>query len=125
LSVSIFLPHLRIKWLKAGRQNDRPYIDFYLLRPLIEIYGLIRTNCRANSTFLFFKVKAAFIYISDQGNGLSKIDMYGFILRYFLIKWIRILDGTILYTGSTTPAFALYNVSGLFNQVDREVSFFP
>jgi hypothetical protein len=51
--------------------------------------------------------------------------MYGFILRYFLIKWIRILDGTILYTGSTTPAFALYNVSGLFNQVDREVSFFP
>ncbi len=80
LSVTISVPHLRIKWLKARRQNNRPYIYFYLLRRLIEVDGLILTYCFANTTFLLFKVKAAFINIRDKGNGLSEIDMDGFIL---------------------------------------------
>ena len=80
LSVAIFIPHLRIKCLNARRQNDRPYIDFNLLRRLFEINGLILTDCFANTTFLLFEIKTAFIDISDQGNGLSKIDMDGFIL---------------------------------------------
>ena len=57
LSVAIFSPHLRIKWLKAGGQNDRPYIDFYLLRRLIEIDGLILTDSFANTTFLLCEVQ--------------------------------------------------------------------
>jgi hypothetical protein len=48
--------------------------------------------------------------------------MDGFILRYFLIILIRILDGAVFYTGSTTRAFALYDISGLFNQRYVEVS---
>jgi hypothetical protein len=125
LSVAIFIPHLRIKWLKARRQNDPPYIYFYLLRRLIEIYGLILTDCFANTTFLLFKVKTAFIYISDKGNGLSEVYMDGLILRYFLIKLIRVFDRAVFYAGSTTRAFALYNISGLFNQGYLEVSCFP
>jgi hypothetical protein len=125
LSVAIFIPHLRIKWLKARRQNYRPYIYFYLLRRLIEIYGLILTDSFANTTFLFFKVKTAFIYISDKGNGLSEVYMDGFILRYFLIKLIRVFDRAVFYAGRTTRAFALYNISGLFNQGYLEVSCFP
>ena len=125
LSVAIFIPHLRIKWLKAGRQNDRPYIYFYLLRRLIEIDGLILTDSFANTTFLLFKVKTAFIDIRDQGNGLSEVDMDGFILRYFLIKLIRVFDRAVFHAGRTTRAFALYNISGLFNQRDLEVSRFP
>ena len=105
LSVAIFIPHLRIKWLNARRQNDRPYFYFYLLRRLIEIDGLILTDSFANTTFLLFKVKTAFIDISDQGNGLSEIDMDGFILRYFLIKLIRVFDRAVFYTGRTTRAF--------------------
>jgi hypothetical protein len=107
LSVAIFSPHLRIKWLKARRQNDRPYIYFYLLRRLIEIDGLILTDSFANTTFLFFKVKTAFIYISDKGNCLSEVDMDGFMLRYFLIKLIRIFDRAVFYASRTTRAFAL------------------
>ena len=42
-----------------------------------------------------------------------------------MIVWIRDLDRAILYTGSTTRAFVLYNVSGLFIQGDLEVSCFP
>jgi hypothetical protein len=125
LSIAIFIPHLRIKWLKARRQNDRPYIYFYLLRRLIEIYGLILTDCFANTTFLLFKVKTAFINISDKGNGLSEVYMDGFILRYFLIKLIRVFDRAVFYAGGTTRAFALYNISGLFNQGYLEVSCFP
>jgi hypothetical protein len=125
LSVAIFIPHLRIKWLKARRQKYRPYIYFYLLRRLIEIYGLILTDSFANTTFLFFKVKTAFIYISDKGNGLSEVYMDGFILRYFLIKLIRVFDRAVFYTGRTTRAFALNNISGLFNQGYLEVSCFP
>jgi hypothetical protein len=41
-----------------------------------------------------------------------------------LIVWIRNLDRAVLYTGRTTRAFVLYNVSGLFIQGDLEVSCF-
>ena len=107
LSVTVFIPHLRIKWLKARRQNDRSYIDFYLLRRLIEIDGLILTDSLANTAFLLFQVNTAFIDIRDQGNGLSEIDVDGFILRYFLIKSIRVLDRAVFDTGRTARAFFL------------------
>jgi len=74
---------------------------------LIEIDGLILTDRFANTAFLLFKVETAFIDISDQGNGLSEIDMDGFILRYFLIKLIRVFNRAIFYTGRTTRAFVL------------------
>ena len=125
MSVPIFLPHLGIKGLKAGRQNDRPYIYFYLLRLLIEIDGVILTDSFANPTFLLFQVKTAFIDIGDQGDCLSEVYMDGFVLRYFLIKSIRVFDRAVFYTGSTTRAFALDDISGLLNQGDLEVPCFP
>jgi len=42
-----------------------------------------------------------------------------------LIVWIRDLNRAVLYTGPTTRAFVLYNVSGLFIQGDLEISCFP
>jgi len=93
---------------------------------LIKIYGVILTDCFANSTCLLFKVKAAFfIYISDKGNCLRVVYVDGFILRYFLIKLIRVFDRAVFYTDSTTRAFALINISGPFNQRYPEVSCFP
>ncbi len=50
--------------------------------------------------------------------------MDGFILRYFLIELIRVFDRAVFDTGRTTRAFALYNISGLFNQGDLEVPCF-
>ena len=107
LSVAIFSPNLRIKWLKARRQNDRPYIDFYLLRRLIEIDGLILTDAFANTTFLLFQVNTAFIDIRDQGNGLSEVDMDRFILRYFLIESIRVFNRAVFHASRTARAFVL------------------
>jgi len=91
----------------------------------MEIYGVILTYCFANTTFLLFKVKTAFIYIGDKGNRLSEIYVYCFVLRYVLIKLIRVFDRAVFYTGSTTRAFALYDISGLLNQRYLKVSFFP
>jgi len=89
---------------------------------LIEIYGIILTDSCANRAFLFFKVKAAFIYISDKGDCLSEVYMDGFVLRYFLIKLVRVCYRAVFYTGSTARTFVLYNVSGLSNQRYFEVS---
>jgi hypothetical protein len=50
--------------------------------------------------------------------------MDGFILRYVLIKLIRVCYRAVFYTGSTTRAFVLYDVSGLSNQRYLEVSCF-
>ena len=50
--------------------------------------------------------------------------MDGFIFRYFLIKWVRVFDRAVFYAGRTARAFALYNISGLFNQGDFEVPCF-
>jgi hypothetical protein len=124
LAVTISVPHLRIKWLKARRQNDRRYFYFYLLRRLIEIDGLILTDCFANPTFLLFQVKTVLIDVGDQGNGLSKIDMDGLILRYLLIELIRVCDRAVFYTGRTTRAFVLQNIPGLSNQGYPKVSCF-
>jgi hypothetical protein len=82
------------------------------------------TDSFADTTFLLFQVKTAFIDVSDQGNGLSEIDMDGFVLRYFLIELIRVFDRAVFYTGRTTPAFVLQNISGLSNQGYPEVSCF-
>jgi len=124
LSVAIFIPHFGIKCLNAGRQNDRSYLYFYLFRDLIEINGFVLTDSFANTTFLFFKVKTAFIDIRDQGDGLSEIDMDGLILRYLLIKLIRVFDRAVFYTGGTARAFVFQNISGFFSQGYLEVSCF-
>jgi hypothetical protein len=51
--------------------------------------------------------------------------MDSFIHRYILIKLIWIYDRAIFRTGRTTRASVLYDVSGLFNQGDLEISCFP
>jgi hypothetical protein len=51
--------------------------------------------------------------------------MDGLILRYFLVILIRVFDRAVFYTGSTTRAFALQNIPGLFSQRYLEVSYFP
>jgi hypothetical protein len=47
----------------------------------MKIYGLILTYAFANSAFLLFEVKAAFMDIRDEGNRLGKVYMDGFIRR--------------------------------------------
>jgi hypothetical protein len=51
--------------------------------------------------------------------------MDGFTLRYVLIKSIGDFYRAVLYTSIAARAFALYSISGLFNQCYPEVSFFP
>ena len=92
---------------------------------LSEIYGAILTYCFADTTFLFFKVKAALIDIRHKGNCLREVYMDRFIRRYVLIELIRIFDRAVLYAGSTTRAFVLYDIPGLFGKRHLEVSRFP
>ena len=55
---------------------------------------------------------------------MGEVDMDGFVLRYFLIKLIRDFDRAVFYTGRTTRAFVLQNISGLSNQGNLEVPWF-
>lgn len=48
-----------------------------------------------------------------------------FILRYVLIKFIRVFDRAVLYAGSTTRALILQNIPGLFCKRYLKVSYFP
>jgi len=82
------------------------------------------TDTGADMTFLLFKVKTAFINIGDKGNCLREVYMDGFVLRYVLIKRVRVCDRTVFDTGRTTRAFALDNISGLLDQGYLEVSGF-
>ena len=52
---------------------------------------------------------------------MSEVYMDGFILRYFLIKLIRIFDRAVFYAGRTTRAFVLHDVSGLLGKGYLEV----
>jgi hypothetical protein len=125
LAIVVFLLYLWVKRLKAGRENDRPYLDFLFLRRLFQIDGVILTHHLADATFPLFEVKAAFIDILDQGNGLGEVDMDRFILRYFLVIFVRVLGGAILHAVSAARAFVFENIPGLFCQGYLEVSYFP
>jgi hypothetical protein len=122
LAVPILLLHLWIKGLEAGRQYDRPNLYFCRLLGLFQIYCLVLAHPLANTTFVLFEVKTTFIDICNKGNRLSKIYMYGFIQRYILIILIRVLDGAIFYTGSTTSTFMLENIPWLLGQAYSKVS---
>jgi len=50
--------------------------------------------------------------------------MDGFILRNILVKFIRILNGTVLHAGPAAGAFVFFNVAGFSNQRHLEVSGF-
>jgi hypothetical protein len=123
--VAIFILHRGIKGLKAKSQNNGPYIYLYFLRSLIKVYGVILTNPFTDATFLLFKINTAFIDIRDKGNGLSVIYMDRLIIRYFLVKLIRVLGRAVFYTGRTGRAFVLSNISGLLRQGDLKVSCCP
>jgi len=45
----------------------------------MKIDGCVLADALANQTFLFFEVKAVFIDIGDQRNGLRKVYMDGFV----------------------------------------------
>ncbi len=51
--------------------------------------------------------------------------MDGLILRYVLVKLIRVFDRAILDAGSATRAFLLDNIPGLLKQGYLKVSLFP
>jgi hypothetical protein len=51
--------------------------------------------------------------------------MDGLVRRYVLIVRIRDHDRAVFYTGTTTRALVLYNVSGLLDQGYLKVSCFP
>jgi hypothetical protein len=118
----IFFLRLWIKGLKAGRQNNRPYIDFLLLGCLFQVDSVVLANPFANATFVLFKIKTAFVYISDQWNGLREIDVYRFILGYLLIVLIRVFGRAVLHAGGAPRALVLENIPGLLDQRDPEVS---
>jgi hypothetical protein len=82
-------------------------------------------NAFADSAFLLFKVKTAFMDVGYKGNGLRKVNMNRFIRRQILIVWIRDFDRAVLHTGRTTRASVFYDVSGFFIQGDLEVSCLP
>ena len=89
-----------------------------------EIDGVTLTYCFANRASLLTEITAAIIYIGDKGNCLSEVYVDGFVLRYLLIEWIRVADRAVFYTGSTSRAFALIDVPGLFGQRYTEVPCF-
>jgi hypothetical protein len=124
-SIPIFILQRGIKRLEAESQNNGTYIDLDFLRCLAEIYGVILTDPFTDTTFLLLKIKAAFIDICDKGNGLSVIYMDGFVIRYLLIEWIRVLDRTIFYTGGATDTFVLVDVSGLLRQGNPKIPRLP
>ena len=118
-------PHPGVKNLVTRGQKDRPYLYFELFGLLMKVDGFVFTHAFANATFLLLEVKAAFMYISDKRNGLREIYVNRFVRRQVLIVWIGYLDRAVLYTGITSGALVLYNVSGFFIQGDPEVSCLP
>ena len=89
----------------------------------MKIYGVGFTDAFANTAFLLFEINAAVIDVCDQGYGLRKIDMNGFVLRNIPIELIRVFNRAIFCTGRAARAFVLYNVPGPFGQGYLKIPF--
>jgi hypothetical protein len=87
----------------------------------MQVYGFSCTDVSTGTTLPVFKIKAIFIDIGDQGNGLGVVNMDGLIHGYVLIEWIRVLDRAVLGACGTARTLILYNVPWFFNQVYPKV----
>ncbi len=109
----------------SGRQDDSTHIDFKLFCLLFEIDRFGLAYAPADIALVFLKKKTAFINIGDQGYGLRKVDVNGFVFRYFLIELIRVFHRAIFYACTATGTFVLDNVSGFPCQGYLKITFFP
>ncbi|OPY85443.1 MAG: hypothetical protein A4E65_00117 [Syntrophorhabdus sp. PtaU1.Bin153] len=125
LSVAVFRPHLGVKGLKAGRQDDSPDIDLLLLGRLGQIDGVILTDGFTDAALLLFQVETALIDIGDERNRLGEIDVDRLVERDFLVVLIRVLDRTVFHTDGTPCALVLPDIPGLSHQCYVKVSCFP
>jgi hypothetical protein len=82
---------------------------------LLQIDGVVLADSFANAALVLFEIQTAFVYIRDQWNGLSEIDMDCFVLRYLLIVLIRVFGRAVLHTGGAPRAFVFQNVPGLLS----------
>ena len=121
-SVTIFIFNLRIKRFYTGGKNDRPDVYVYLLGCLTEINCTGLTHASADITFFLFEEKTAFIDIGNEGNCLREVYMDRFIVRYFLVELIGVLNRAVRNAGGTTRTFLLDNISGLLGQGYLEIS---
>ena len=99
LPVVVFLLRLRIKGLKARGQHNRPHIDLFLLRGLLQINGVVLAHPFANAALALFEIKTALIDISDQRNGL--------------LVSMTPLDASLIITEFPASADAHFDPSGL------------
>jgi hypothetical protein len=91
----------------------------------MKIDGLILADGIANPAFPFFKVKAVFMNIGNQGNGLREVYMDGLIRGQVLVIRIRDLNRAVLDAGAAARAIVLYYVSGLLRQGNLKVPCLP
>jgi hypothetical protein len=78
---------------------------------LLEIDGAGLTYAAADVAFFLFKEKTAVINIGNKGNGLGKVYMDRFVIRYALIEFIRIFYRAVFYTGRAAGAFVFDNIA--------------
>jgi hypothetical protein len=89
---------------------------------LLKIDCVRLADAFADTTFLLFKVNTAIIDIGHKRNGLGKVYVDSLVLRYFLIKLIRIFNRTIFRAGCTTRAIILNNVPRFLRQGNIKVT---
>ena len=120
----IFFLDSGIEWLHTVRQYDRP--DPYLLffRFLVKVYSVVLAYPLANTTLFLLQVETAIIDISDQGNGLCKINMNSLVHGNFLIILVRVLNRAIFYADGAAGAFVFKYVPGFFDQGHVEIAGF-
>ena len=91
----------------------------------MKVDGIMLTYPFTDTAFFFLQVKAAFIDIGNQRNGLGEVNVDRFIRRQILIVWVRDLHRAVFHTGGTARALILNDVSGLCGQGDVEVPYLP
>jgi hypothetical protein len=87
----------------------------------MKIDGVVFADAFTDAALLFLKIDAAFVDIGNQRDCLREVDVDGFVLRYFLVKHIRVFNRAVFRTGRTPRAFVLDDVAGFFGQGYLEV----
>ena len=122
--VAVLFPHLGVKGLEAGGEDDGADVDVLLLGLLVKVDRVVLADGLADAAFLLFEIEAALVYVGNERDRLREVDVDRLVHRYVLVVLVRVFHGTVLDAHGAARALVFLDIPRLAEQCYVKVACF-